>query len=265
MITKEFIDFLGNESSDDDYSLFFISWIFFYHYGLNNEYYFNLFCNYSKSQFKNSNDNIISDLSNYEMNENITFPWNQSAEEQNVWFPKILNHGSNELIHIWRAYMNVWVQISFNNRDFIIIKKDNQLAIKILSNKILLKGFGFLERVNRDIHWDLYSKRYEKFYHSDDVLYTVPYFVFGPLSILEDSEESCITLTSNYSYTLEYAWRIEVFTNFTPPRIFLSKRLIIPGILHYKALINNFTALMITKESGIECNNEIYRIKKFQL
>jgi hypothetical protein len=262
MIKQEFIDFLGNEETA--YSIFFISWNFFYYYGLNNDKNFDLFCFYSKSRYKNSIDDILSDVSKFETNENVKFPWNLNPEEENLWFPNVLNE-RNESVHMWRAYMNVWVNLCFNNSSYIVFKKNDQFGLKIMCKKFKpysLKGFGLLERVNNKFDEEYYLKIFKKVSTNvrDPNFFEISYFIFGPVSLLENSNRASLNLSTEYSDEIEYAWIVESFENLTPPRVFITRSLVNINQPHpqYKSDNNQFPAVMIQEREWLTSNYELF-------
>jgi hypothetical protein len=67
----------------------------------------------SSTESETDLDEILSDVSNFEIEENIQFPWNLEVVQEPLWFPGIIRgrQDSERLIRKWRAYLNVWVQV----------------------------------------------------------------------------------------------------------------------------------------------------------
>jgi hypothetical protein len=256
----EFIISICNEYNENSYSLFFISWIFFYNYGLNDEYNFHLFNLYRKSPHRNSIDEILSDVSNFEIAENIKFPWNLEIDKETSWFPRIIRgrQDSERLIRKWRAYLNVWVQVCFNNSSFSIIKTNDGLGIKIHTSKPkfdTLRAFGFLERVQSDVHTHLYTPVNKIISHR-----ITPHFVFGPLSILKNSYESNIYPLHEHSYVYNYAWKIEVFENYDIPRVFITKVVVDAIFLEHNGYESCYHAITLSNRKILRCYDIIYNV-----
>lgn len=205
MITEDFVELVSKEYQA--YSLLFVSWVFFYYYGLRNDSNFNLFYHYSKSSYKNSKDQILSDLSNFEKNEKLIFPWNLNPDEQPLWFPNFFETSMlrDKLIKHWRSFLNTWVQVCFNNGQYIIIKSNETIAIKILSNNLKqrkLIAFGLLENLQCNSHISKYSSYLEL--HE-------PFFVYGPMSILEYQNNSENEIEIMHHSQKIYAWKIDIY------------------------------------------------------
>ena len=254
---EELINLVGNKDNEYSYSHFFISWIFFYNYGLNDENNFNLFYLYRKSPHRNSIDEILSDVSNFEIEENIKFPWNLEIDKEPLWFPRIIRgrQDSERLIRNWRAYLNVWVQVCFNNSTFSIIKSNDGLGIKIHTSKPkfdTLRAFGLLERVQSDVHIHLYKPVHSIINHR-----VTPYFVFGPLSILKNSYESNIYPLYEHSSVYNYAWKIEVFENYDIPRVFITKVVVDAIFLEHNGYESCYHAITLSNRKKLRCKDLI--------